>query len=195
MIAGGTEDNPLIKLIDFGVACDYSEERGDSRHNRYVGKTEYMAPEVENLRKWVEVQNLSDDNVASDPFAVDVTLVANEEEATFDPYAADVWCLGVCLWLLLFREYPFTPKKEKEGNDLTELPLDKIELIEKKRYLKRRIIERGLLPMITPEALSVLELIFKKEDERISARQLAQHPFCDFRNTGEMHDEEMKEVN
>jgi len=157
MIAGGTEDDPLIKITDFGVAYDYSEEKCDhSRHNRYVGKPRYMAPEVEVLE---ELLKLNEPGDGVDRFAVNLELIAleqeeegtsiaNQEKGTFDPYAADIWTLAVCLWLLMFQEYPFVVTKirtTKKGNDLTECPLNKkkngskTELLEEKNCEQRFI--------------------------------------------------------
>jgi len=49
--------------------------------------------------------------------------------------------------------------------------------------LKKRIVNRGLLPMITEDALSALKMIFEGEAGRITASELAQHPFCNWRTT------------
>ncbi|ETO30420.1 hypothetical protein RFI_06699, partial [Reticulomyxa filosa] len=154
----------------------------------------------------------------------------------YNPFAADIWCLGVCLWLLIFKEYPFLETEKwkydplseimvmeqtKAGRYVTEAPLDKDELIKNPQYLRNRMAQRTLLPMVTQDAfgysklflylyiiflffspsynvpvtrnlvqtfyyyyyycfyfIDALDRIFKPENGRITAKELAAHSFC-----------------
>ncbi|ETO29801.1 Snf1-like ser/thr protein kinase, partial [Reticulomyxa filosa] len=199
---GGEVGDPAIKLIDFGVAADFSSvEKHNVRYDQYVGKMAYMAPEVSKLIKY------PGDN--------------------YDPFAADIWTLGVCLWLLIFKEYPFESQTkarydsksnsfiketDSSGKDVKETPLSKKLLTKKEKsekyehYLKERLRERGVLPLLTEDAFGlfaysifvfvllllflfvvsycfrsdVLNAIFKPEKERITAKKLSQYPFCSY---------------
>jgi serine/threonine protein kinase len=90
------DDAVQIKLCDFGLAecfetgksdrggsdCndDHKEETVDFRSDKYCGKRCYQSPEITN----------------------------REEEGTiFDAKKNDVWCLGVCLWMLITGSSPF----------------------------------------------------------------------------------------
>jgi len=98
----------------------------------------------------------------------------------------------VCLWLLLFKEYPFLatyqwkydPVADKailqhhKTQIVRETPLDKKSLLTTDNYLEERMLKRGLLPMITEEVFNVFHKIFKPEKERITAMELADHEFC-----------------
>jgi len=146
MIAGGTKYDPLIKLIDFGVARDYSElsTRITPQHDRICGKVHYMGPEVQSVGRL---------------------------NKSFDPFAADIWTLGVCLWLLMYKEYPFY----RPGSG--DLPLDK-ERVTDSKYLKEQMFRRNYLPFTSKDAFIVLKKIFKPEKARINAANLSLLGFC-----------------
>ncbi|ETO26706.1 hypothetical protein RFI_10428, partial [Reticulomyxa filosa] len=74
---------------------------------------------------------------------------------TYDPFKADVWTLGIILYLLLFCRYPF------RHADLDD-----------------ELFVVKLLCWITLDIFNVLNQIFKPELLRIDADRLLCHPFC-----------------
>lgn len=72
-----------IKIGDFGSALK-PQKKGKTNKRR--GTTNYMAPEVKNQNK--------------------VTPENSRKQKTYDPFRADVYSLGVCLFILLFKSYP-----------------------------------------------------------------------------------------
>jgi len=97
------DDAVQIKLCDFGLAecfetesndrdgsdCndDQKEETVDFQSDKYCGKRCYQSPEISNRSK---------------------------EGATFDAQKNDVWCLGVCLWMLITGSCPFPSSAESD---------------------------------------------------------------------------------
>jgi len=144
MIAGGSGNSPQVKVIDFGVAQEYSKVK-NPQYNQWPGKPQYVAPEVAK---------------ASEP-----------EKIYYDPYLADVWTLGVCLWIMIFKQYPFT---DASGTVLDRKILD----TDHGDYLYKAMEENYLLPMITEEAFDVFNKIFQPAAKRITMKGLAEHKFC-----------------
>ncbi|KAJ9510371.1 hypothetical protein QJQ45_015841, partial [Haematococcus lacustris] len=78
---------PLVRLADFGLS---------RRHNAatpcetYVGTPAYLAPEL--LQLWMEHGSLA---------------LAEQGAVHYDGTKVDVWALGVLLYTLLFKGYPF----------------------------------------------------------------------------------------
>ena len=68
-----------VKIGDFGSAIKLTK---NGKTNRRRGTTSYMAPEVKSHTK---------------------------TSKKFDAYKADIYSLGVCLFILLFKTYPKRP--------------------------------------------------------------------------------------
>ena len=74
-----------LKITDFGLSrVSYREGHGIFFCTSYAGTESYMAPEV--IRK--------------DEFG----------KRLYDPLTADIWALGVCLYAMINKAYPFNPE-------------------------------------------------------------------------------------
>lgn len=79
----------VIKLTDFGLSRQVnSEEAGMLRFSKPAGTLSYMSPQI-----------------------ISCYILYNSGNKTsihpYDPFKADVWALGVCLFLLLCKVHPF----------------------------------------------------------------------------------------
>jgi len=116
-----------------------NNKKEEARGYKVVGKGAYMAPEV--YRTKGNVKNGE-----------------NSQKQSYDPFAADVWCLGVMLFMLYCHAYPF-PKFGVYNSVL--------------RFAAH----------VPKEAVDLLRHIFVPESERLTAEQILKHPFC---NVAEM---------
>lgn len=74
-----------LKITDFGLSrVSYREGHGIFYCTSYAGTESYMAPEV----------------IKKDEFG----------KRLYDPLAADIWALGVCLYAMVNKAYPFNPE-------------------------------------------------------------------------------------
>jgi len=132
-------DDLQIKLCDFGLAQAFPLESKSCSSQRFVGKSGYKSPE----------------NVAArDPF---------------DAKKNDVWCIGVCLFMLVFggviwskatTDDPFFEYVINGGDLLTLL----------KKCDKSKYIEDAVL-------LELLSAVFQYEKARIAIHEVARHPW------------------
>jgi len=79
------EFRPVVKLIDFGLAIDFSgEDNGQERFmsDACVGKLKYQSPECYDCRH-------------------------KELQRRYDCRLNDTFCLGVCLFMLLLAQHPY----------------------------------------------------------------------------------------
>jgi len=137
-----------IKLCDFGLAeCFEGRRRGDSdcnddqkendvdfRSRKYCGKECYQSPEISNRK----------------------------EDDCFDAQKNDIWCLGVCLWMLITGSAPFQSSAENDayfqliiGGKMNEL----LSKWNKSHYVDDDLVE-------------VLEMIFQYEKDRANIESI-----------------------
>jgi len=128
-----------IKIIDFGLARYYPDNK--FTHNKRVGKTGYMAPEV-------------------------------FKRQTYDPRAADIWSLGVMLFMMLIGAPPY--QMPSPSNPAFNFIVNG-RLRDVLKHWKR-------LRCINKDALDLLNKIFKYEANRITMEQLLDHPFVNIKN-------------
>ncbi|ETO29800.1 unc-51-like kinase 3 [Reticulomyxa filosa] len=143
----GTCEKPELKLVDFGFAQDFAGKTDNTDqkqyqndfYDQYIGNYLYMAPEVIFDRcifvflfyfnvmfyLFVQVQNVK------------------QHKRQYDPYAADLWSVGICLWFMIFKEHPFVERLD-------------CALIEKEDYLWNIMQQQQLLPMVTKECFGLL---------------------------------------
>eukprot|EP01084_Bolivina_argentea_P113955 202989_1 len=111
----------------------------DFRSNKYVGKRGYKAPEV------------------------------YDEQDIFDPRAADIWSVGVVLFMLCLGNSPFkTPCKNDDAFCLIMCG-----------QLHKIVIKLNKIDYLTPEIYELLWKIFKKEKDRITIKGILQHPWLE----------------
>ncbi len=139
---------PEIALVDFGVSVDFSEEtktvdeKGVFWHDRAVGKLPYMSREV---------------------------LCCNKLNP-FNAQAADVWSLGIILYILLFGAYPWD--KADFDNPVYSCIF--------KGDFKKMLAANSLSHWLTKECYDAMQRILCVENKRIRVGQLKKHPFCKF---------------
>lgn len=128
----------FIKLVDFGFSTCVLDKR--QRVKIFCGTPTYMAPEIVN----------KDQNINS----------LNQTEKGHAGAPADIWALGVVLYLLLSGKFPFKPIKSSE-----DMPLSK----EKKNHILFKKICKEDLPLhqdmpesISKEARQLLNKMFVK---------------------------------
>lgn len=79
----------ICKVSDFGLSrVSWSDSKGPQMCVSYVGTVPYMAPEI---------------------FEVDIANEKGEDAKGYNPMIADIWALGVCLYGMLTRAYPYNP--------------------------------------------------------------------------------------
>jgi len=140
-------DDFKIKLIDFGLsevfispsaAVDADKAKAVSfRCKKYVGKTAYKAPRV---------------------FA---------KQRAFDARAADVWSLGVILFMMIVGGSPYQ-KPDKTDATFAYIMNDEIELL---------LEQWGRSQFVTPVIVDLMARIFKKEKHRLNVDEIRKHPF------------------
>ena len=83
----------------------------------------------------------------------------------YDPFKCDVWCLGICLFVMLNYEYPFNSDQPKEK---------RYEKMTKRLYKFEATIEAKL----TPNAKDLVKkLLEPNPEQRMSMEQVCKHPW------------------
>ncbi|KAI1278808.1 Testis-specific serine/threonine-protein kinase 1 [Halotydeus destructor] len=73
------------KVTDFGLSrISYHKSKGITMFTTYCGTPPYMAPEI-----------------------IDK---GDNGKRSYDPFSADIWALGVCLYAMVNKAYPFNPE-------------------------------------------------------------------------------------
>lgn len=77
------------KVTDFGLSrVSWTDSKGPFLCISFVGTCPYMSPEI---------------------LQIDIANEKGEEPKPYNPMIADIWALGVCLYAMLCRAYPFNP--------------------------------------------------------------------------------------
>ncbi len=141
------DDAVQIKLCDFGLAECFETKRAanddqkakeedteevDFGSNKYCGKESYQCPEISNRDEGGNGQ--------------------------FDARKNDIWCLGVCLWMLITGSSPFPSSAEDDPYFQLIINGKMGELLGK--WKKLHYVDEALLELFA--------MIFKYEDERAS---------------------------
>jgi serine/threonine protein kinase len=89
----------------------------------------------------------------------------------YDPRKADVFSLGVVLFMLVFGFPPFEQPTAEDGR------FRRIS----SGQLKRLLSDWGLLDQVSLEVIELLEAMFQKESERPSIEEIENHPWFDIK--------------
>lgn len=90
-----SSNNKIIKITDFGLSvAAYKQNKGYIEPGTFAGTRVYMSPEIIRIRVYRE-------------FRQDVCF-------DFDPFKADIWALGVCLFELITSRMPFESNFDEE---------------------------------------------------------------------------------
>ena len=93
-----------IKLVDFGFSTCLNDP--NSKMKIFCGTPAYMAPEIVNRDKNANSYNQTEKGHSGPP--------------------ADVWALGVVLYLLLCGKFPFKPPKINDNEPISKQQRNKI---------------------------------------------------------------------
>lgn len=119
MFEGKTpETKVLLKITDFGMSrISYCDSEGVRKQKNPVGTRMFMSPQIIKL-KIIKDAKENDDLSALIPkvsligrFASTKNVVKRKK---YDPFAADIWALGVILFVLATKNYPFGTKDKLE---------------------------------------------------------------------------------
>eukprot|EP00484_Ammonia_sp_Unknown_P024110 CAMPEP_0197040940 /NCGR_PEP_ID=MMETSP1384-20130603/17559_1 /TAXON_ID=29189 /ORGANISM="Ammonia sp." /LENGTH=317 /DNA_ID=CAMNT_0042471783 /DNA_START=137 /DNA_END=1090 /DNA_ORIENTATION=- len=130
-----------IKLCDFGLAEMFAmDDDGNPvfTTSKNAGKPNYKSPEMR------------------DPNIESLSAAAN-----------DVWCLGVCLFMMLCGGMPFQ-RAQKDDKDFQQMIGGR---------LKQRLTEWQRTDYVSQELIDLLQAFMKYEGERITLAQLRRHPW------------------
>ncbi|UXI15618.1 myosin-I heavy chain [Sarcoptes scabiei] len=86
----GEQSKETVKIADFGLSrLVHSKESGLIKTMKPAGTLAYMSPQILNC------------------YIRSNSKQAITEKYSYDPFKADIWALGVCLFLLLTKHHPF----------------------------------------------------------------------------------------
>ena len=105
--------------------------------DKFCGKVKYLSPEMTKYSKNV------------------------------NPTKHDIWCLGICLFIMSTGYYPWTMAYDQDE--------DFAFIMRKKGNLKRRIKYYRCLHLVNDELLHLIEGILQYENKRMSLSQIKQH--------------------
>lgn len=134
------ERRKICKLADFGLSkLAFKEGVGVLYMDKFIGTRHYMAPEV--IRCWLK----------RDP-----TFSPPPKSSTYRPYVpfkADIWSLGICLFILFTAHFPYSVPKFIKTKDVLQF----LEIFERKDFINfdfethfGRCITDLLLRMLEP---------------------------------------------
>jgi len=128
-------DSLQVKLCDFGLAEKFNKGISRCMSEKYVGKTNYKSPECV------------------------------KEMCMFDAKKNDVWCLGVCAFMMAFGNAPFV--KAEESNDSFGYVIN--------GRLKELLNNWNFLYLCNDDFLDMLESMLKYEADRMPLALLRRH--------------------
>lgn len=133
------DEQKQCKVTDFGLSrVSYRLNQGILYCNSYCGTEPYMSPEI-----------LKKDELG---------------KRCYDPLVADIWALGVCLYAMINKAYPFNPE-DKETMIVNQLQR-KWKFVKKQRYRLSNEVKDLVRHMLEPDP-----------KKRITFLGIASHPW------------------
>lgn len=135
----GKMRNLNLKLIDFGLTQRFDTVQNPQRLSRkFVGKTHYKAPQI------------------------------YAKEKAFRADLADVWSLGICLFMLAIGAPPYNkPLRSDDGFRYLE-----------DNKMRKLLFQWGRIKYVTPNLDDLLEgMLCVAESKRMNMAQLTRHPW------------------
>jgi len=142
---------PIVLLADFGLALDFSSQtetdvKKQFMHDIRMGKMNYQSPECYNC------QFIKDKD--------------KDFQCNYDCRLNDIYCLGICLFVLLFDDFPYRNPKDRNAIELLKnggmMP-----------FLKRR----HLLHLINEETIDLLDHLITYSSKRWNFDQILRHSY------------------
>lgn len=144
IVNSDNESRPILKLIDFGLAIDFSERPQDHfMYDGCVGKLKYQSPECYDCRH-------------------------KELQHPYDSRLNDTYCLGVCLFMLLFAQHPYErPSLRSDPHCMQLMHHGLMPFIESKEYQF----------LVNKETVHLLNHLLTLGSKRYYVDQIVKHPF------------------
>jgi len=133
LVKDSTKVFPMVYLCDFSFAKTRGARHGDTVS--VVGSTDYFAPEI----------------------------LLRKEKTRYDGMTADIFSCGVCLYVILYGQYPKSYLHKKVEDDVYEFDLNGIGI----QIPQQRQIGRSLhLSDVSPELLHFLSSLVKSDPKK-----------------------------
>lgn len=132
---GFVADTIQIKLCDFGLSRVF-EKGSDFQCRRFVGKPTYWSPEI----------------------------ASHDDHSKFNAKSNDIWCLGVCLYMLAVGGHPFQTASAEDASFKT-IVNDGVEMLLKKWKMNH---------YVSSEMAKCMRLLFRYEGDRVDLEGLRQ---------------------
>jgi len=170
----------VVRIIDFGLAKHFGNKNINNNNNNnnnnndsgnrmnanwqydgIIGKNAYHSPEIRNIYNYVlKIQNSKNTN----------GIVEISDNMKYDARSADVWAIGVILFMMLAGCQPW---HVAESSDT----LFKLIANGKIRYV---LDAWNSTKYVDNDGIDLLTRIFKPENERININGILDHPYVKF---------------
>lgn len=154
----------LAKLTDFGLSHPvYSRKDSHIKPGNFAGTRGYMAPEIVRLDAY---EDFADNNPLE-----------------FDPFKADIYALGVCLFEMLTKNIPYAD----HGNDMVKVY---------EAQLSKQWDDVELSTKVSPECHQILDEMLEPEpNQRIDPIGIYLHPWIQNQDINVPKDKPAKPMN
>ena len=130
------------------------------RYNKNVGKSGYKSNEV---------RQTSEKKKFNGSFSSSSSSNSSSSSSCYDAEAADVWTLGVILFLLVFQKYPFERRADANDPFYHEAVLC--------GAFRQWLDRNKLTHWVTESCFDLINRILRPEEYRITVPELLEHPF------------------
>ena len=148
MLLNDSKTEPKLKIIDFGLCQDFSK-KSNFLYNKFIGKLYYQSPEVFKCNKYYK------------------KTIPN---FYYDARKADVWSIGIVLFVLLFGEYPYKYASKKYDRNFRKI-------LGGPNTLEKWVTKNNKTHLLTLECLDLLKKILTFSKKRLTINEILIHPF------------------